>query len=89
MAIELAIVSAEKFRGSLYARFEDNTEIEIEMKALRDRIRDLEDDKDFLRMICLGYLLKRSADVSDLSSLLGRKMIFDLSHSNPLRTRIV
>lgn len=89
MAIEIGLTSVFRNNGTIYARFDDNTELEITVVKLRERIRELEDDVNLLRMLTLGFLLKRSNDASDQSSLAGRKVVFDLAHANPVRTRIV
>jgi hypothetical protein len=37
------------------------------------------------RLLCMSYLRKRSADFSQLNSVLGKSFILDLGHANPIR----
>ena len=88
MAIEVEITAIARRGGAVYARFDDGTELETTLEKLRECVQTLGDDRRMLRIQALAYLLKRSSDGTDLSSVLGRKFVLDYSHATPLRTRV-
>lgn len=87
MAIEIEIKDIQRRAGRVHIQFDEAPSFVMTLEDLRTKIRELKEDKTTLRILALAFLLERSDDASDLSSIIGKKMVLDFTSETPLHTR--
>jgi hypothetical protein len=74
--------------GTVSATFGDGSVMIFEsLQQLLDGCRDVDLDQDLVKRLCLAYAAARSADLSNVASVLNKNYTFDLSAAQPIRVQ--
>jgi hypothetical protein len=72
--------------NSIYVEYSDGQgAVYNSLEDMAIAVTSIDDNSDFTKNLLLAFLLRRSPNLSNLSSVLNRQFTFDLSANNPIR----
>ena len=82
------VIFAESPSTKIRVRWGDGTESEYSsLEGLINSVVELDQDELFAKNLALGWVLARSADLSNIATIRNKDFTFDLSNPSPIRVQ--